>query len=182
VHQSTTADLADFRDVHPILSSFALTSNFKATTASAAVAELILVFCPPGEPAPRRYRLGIAVLKALLDGISPDGVLGYAQLWLLKLGGFLPPFDICSTCGTELVDGVVIPSLGEGFQCLSCHPSGRHLGPGDLTELRRWTLVPPSSITGDPLPDLRRWLDQMTQDAAEKHLGALAFHRQYGNT
>ncbi len=182
IHQHASAELADFRDVYPITSSFSLTTDFNAITAAAAVAELLQVFCPPGEPAPRRYRLGVAILKALLEGVSPDAALAYTQLWLLKLGGFLPPLEVCSTCGVRLTDSAVASSLGEGLQCPGCAPSGHSLGPSDLGALRTWLREPPSVISGDPPPPLKSWLDQTSQDAAERRLKALDFHRRHAVT
>lgn len=181
IHQHTSAELADFQDVNSITSSFGLTTDFNATTAAAAIAELLLTFCPPGEPAPRRYRLGVAILKALLDGVSPDGALAYSQLWSLKLGGFLPPLEVCSTCGVQLTDSAVASELGEGLHCPKCTPSGRSLGTRDLGALRSWTQAPPAAITGDPPAAIRQWLDRTTQDAAERHLKALDFHRRHGD-
>ncbi|MCK5378490.1 MAG: DNA repair protein RecO [Acidobacteria bacterium] len=179
IHQWQSADLADFREVDPITSSFGLTTDFNATTVAAAVAELLLIFCPAGEPAPRRYRLGVAILKALLDGVSPDGALAYTQLWTLKLGGFLQPVEVCSTCGARLTDSAVATSLGEGLRCRACAPSGHRLGAPDLEALRSWIQAPPSAISGDPPAALRQWLDRTTQDAAERRLKALDFHRRH---
>ncbi len=182
IHQSATAELADFRDIDPITSSFGLTSDLKATTAAAAVAELLQVFCPPGEPAFRRYRLGVAILKALLGNVSPDGALAYTQLWLLKLGGFLPPLASCSHCGAQLIDSAVISTPEEGLHCQTCTPSGQILDRRDLDALRSWIQAPPSDISGDPPPALRKWLDRISQDAAERRLKALDFHRRHGAT
>ena len=182
IHQSASAELADFRDVDPITSSFGITTDFNATTAAAAIAELLQVFCPPGEPAPRRYRLGVAILKALLDGVSPNAALAYTQLWLLKLGGFLPPIEECSACGVRLTDRAVASPLGEGLLCPSCAPSGHNLGPSDLGALRTWLREPPSAISGDPPTTVKTWLDQTSQDAAERRLKALDFHRRHAVT
>lgn len=179
-YQRETSELADFRDVDPITSSFRLTTDFCATTAAASVAELLLVFCPPGEPAPRRYRLGVAILNALLDGAPPDGALAYTQLWLLKLGGFLPPLEACSSCGTRLTNSAVVSSLGEGLHCSDCAPSGQVLGRDELNSLRCWIQEAPSAITSNPPVALKQWLDQTTQDAAERRLKALDFHRRHG--
>ena len=180
VHQRESADLASFREVDPITSSFALTTNLNAITAAAAIAELLLTFCPPGEPAPRRYRLGVAILNALLEGVSPDGALSYTQLWSLKLGGFIPPLEICSTCGARLTDAAVASAVGEGLHCPGCAPSGRQFGAHDLATLRAWIQTPPSTIPGPPPTALTHWLDKTTQDAAERRLKALDFHRRHG--
>ncbi|GEM_PF-2379493 len=182
IHQHPSADMASFRDIDPILSSFGLTTDLKKTTVAAAVAELLLVFCPQGEPASRRYRLGVAILNALLGDVSPDGALAYTQLWLLKLSGFLPPLDSCSNCGAQFTDSAVISSLGEGLHCQDCAPSGPSLGRHDLDVLQSWIQAPPSGISCDPPPALSRWLDRISQDAAERRLKALHFHRRHGAT
>mgnify|MGYP000703539009 FL=1 len=66
------------------------------------VAELLLTFCPPDEPAPRRFRLGAAALDALVAGVAPDRVVAYVQFWILQLGGLMPqPDELDGTPSTD---------------------------------------------------------------------------------
>ena len=56
------AELVSFQEIELIRSSYPLTSSFSAASAASVVAETLLVFCPVNEPAPRRFRLGVALL------------------------------------------------------------------------------------------------------------------------
>ena len=57
-HIGHRADLATFREVDLITSSYPLATELDRATAAAVIAELLITFCPLEEPAPRRYRLG----------------------------------------------------------------------------------------------------------------------------
>jgi len=86
-----SAELATFRQLELVRSSFPLAQSFESATAAAVVAELLSTFCPLGDSAERSFRLGAAMLDALLAGIDPQVAVAYAQFWLLALGGVLPP-------------------------------------------------------------------------------------------
>jgi DNA repair protein RecO len=87
---SRQAELATFYQLDLLVSSYPLARDFHRAGAAAVVAELLTTFCPPGEPAPRRFRLGVAVLEALLAGLAPQAAVAYTQFWVLSLSGLLP--------------------------------------------------------------------------------------------
>ena len=177
--QGAHAELAGIRDLDLIRSSFPLAGDLMTATASAAVAEIFLLFCPQGEPAPRRFRLGTAVLEALLAGVSPDGALAYTQLWILRLGGFLPRLNECAGCGSTLSTAAFSADSGPGMKCPTCSTSGLHLKSTDLNTLRQFIKAPPAEIMNTPSPVLTRWLDGIIREAAEGRMRALDFHRAH---
>ena len=147
-----TAELATFRRVDLLTSSFPLANDLRLSTAGAVVAELLATFCPPDEPAPRRYRLGAAALEALLSGSNPDRVVAYVQFWVLQLGGLMPP--------PEDLEGD--PSTDEFVFVIAC---------------RRVSLAKLDLEV--PAPTARR-LDAMVRKEAERPLRALDFYRTHG--
>lgn len=147
-----TAELATFQRVDLMNSSFPLARDFRQSAAGAVVAELLLTFCPPDEPAPRRYRLGAAALKALLAGCDPDRVVAYAQFWVLQLGGLMPP-------PADLEGN---PSTDELAFFIAC---------------RR---VPLADLALDVPPPAARRFDAMVRHDAERPLRALDFFRKHG--
>ena len=147
-----TAELATFQRVDLLSSSFPLAQDFRRSAAGAVVAELLLTFCPPDEPAPRRYRLGAAALEALLTGADPDRVVAYVQFWVLQLGGLMPP--------PEDLEGD--PSTDEFAFVIACR----------RVSLAELDLEVPS-------PAARR-LDAMVRNTAERPLRALDFYRTHG--
>ena len=150
LYQKATADLATFRHIDLLTSSFPLASDLARSTASAVVAELLLTFCPPGEPAERSFRLGVSCLDALLEGKEADTVVSYAEFWSLALGGVLPPPEAIAT------------ALGERGQVF-------------LVSCRRQPVrEAPSAVP----PDAAGWLDQRVREEAERPMRALSFYRE----
>jgi DNA repair protein RecO len=148
VYESRRAELATFREIDLITSSYPLAASIERSTAAAVVAELLLTFCPAGEPAPRRFRLGKTMLLALLDGVDVATVVAYAQFWSLQLGGVLPP------------------------------PESSGLVPADLEFLAACRTRPPAEVELPVPDGLRRWLDRSLRAEAERPLHALDFFRR----
>jgi DNA repair protein RecO len=148
--QTRRAEMATIRQVDLQVSSYPLATDLERSTSAAVVAELLTTFCPQGEPAPRRFRLGVAGLRALLAGTAPATVVAYCQLWLLSLSGVLPPLEEAP------------------------------LGAEDLEFLLRSQLVPPSELPAPPSADVIRWLDRLVRSEADRPLRALDFLRASG--
>jgi recombinational DNA repair protein (RecF pathway) len=146
------AELATFRRVDLLRSSFPLATDIRRSTAGAVVAELLLTFCPLDEPAPRRFRLGVAALEALLDGDDPDRVVAYVQFWVLQLGGLMPP--------PEDLDGDPDPDELAFF--IAC---------------RR---IPLPELDLEVPRKASQRLDAMVRATAERKLRALSFYRKHG--
>jgi DNA repair protein RecO (recombination protein O) len=144
---SRRAELATFLQFDLVTSSYPLAKDLERSTAAAVVAELLATFCPLEEPAPRRFRLGVSLLRGLLSGCDPDTAVAYAQFWMLALGGVLPTPDE--------------PGWGERESefLASCRQS-------NVTELP--TRVP---------EQVAIWLDRRVRSEAERPLRALDFFR-----
>jgi hypothetical protein len=150
LYQKATADLATFRHIDLLRSSFPLASDLVRAPAAAVVAELLLTFCPPGEPAERSFRLGVSCLNALLEGKEADTVVSYAEFWSLALGGVLPPPKMIAAA---------LGRMGHAFLA-ACR--------------RRSVMEAPSAVP----QDAARWLDQRVREEAERPLRALDFFRE----
>jgi DNA repair protein RecO len=148
--QGPHAELATIRQLDLQRSSFPLSSELDRAAAAAVVAELMLSFCPLGDPAPRRFRLGVALLDSLLTGGEPETVVSYAQFWILKLGGVMP------------------------------QPQGDTLNESDIAFLARCRSNSLSELADGPSPSVAAWLDQLTRVEADRPLHALDFFRNGG--
>jgi recombinational DNA repair protein (RecF pathway) len=146
------AELATFQRVDLLASSYPLARDLRRSAAAAVVAELLATFCPLDEPAPRRYRLGAAALDALLAECDPDRVVTYAQLWVLRLSGLMPPL--------EALEGD--PDTDELAFLVACR----------RVPLAELTLAVPAGAA--------RRLDGMVRAEAERPLRALHFYRSLG--
>jgi len=149
-YHSRQAEMATVRQADLMVSSYPLARDLERSTSAAVVAELLATFCPQGEPAPRRFRLGVAALNALLAGTASATVVAYCQLWLLSLGGLLPPLE------------------DSGLAAL------------DLEFLLACRVAAPSELTKPPSAEVVCWLDRKVRQEAERPLRALDFLRTAG--
>lgn len=89
----------------------------------AYISELLSEFSPPHDPNERLYRMVKACLEtASLDQKNLAAVVLYFQLWLLRLGGYLPDWSRCENCRRE-IDQTERTNLQINFQLL-CHLCG----------------------------------------------------------
>ena len=148
--QKPEAELATYRHLDLVTSSFPLTRELDRSAAAAVVAELLATYCPPAEPSERAFRLGISCLEALLEEAPADTVVAYTEFWVLALGGVLPQGKtIAETLGRE--DAGLLASF-------------RNKAVNEV----------PTSVS----PSVSRWLDEQVRNEAERPLRALSFYRQ----
>jgi DNA repair protein RecO (recombination protein O) len=175
------ADLASIRHLDLVRSSYPLAASVERATAAAVVAELLITFCPPAEPAERFYRLGAALLDALLADVEPQTAVVYAQFWSLALSGVLPLLDRCAACGAALAEQPRLRADDGHPLCERCAPpGGDRLDLASLARLVEIRSKPVRDIGAGAPAGLVRWLDRVTAREAERPLRALAFFRQHG--
>jgi len=149
--QRPHAELATFRHLDPVISSYPLAAELGRSAAGAVVAELLFTFCPPGEPAERSFRLGVAALESLLAGTNPNLVVAYTEYWVLALGGVLPSPNEVGPSQTD----------EEAAFLAACRSR-------------------PVAEVAAPVPSrVARWLDRRVREEAERPLRALAFLRRH---
>lgn len=92
----------------------------------AYLSDLLYEFAPPNEPNERLYRMACVSLEtAVANSGNLDGIQLYFELWLLKLGGFLPNWSRCDACQREL-GAEESAGLQANFHllCQACRKSG----------------------------------------------------------
>jgi len=102
--QKAGAELATLTEATMVSSSFPLAQNPSAWAAGQVVAELALLYCPPGQRSEPSFRLVDRCTQGLLQGLDPLAVAHYAELWFLRLTGVLPGLEKCGRCGRGLED------------------------------------------------------------------------------
>jgi DNA repair protein RecO (recombination protein O) len=69
----------------------------------AYLSELIVNFAPPHDPNEKLYRMAkICLETAALNAKNLESIALYFELWILRLGGYLPDWKRCDNCETEL--------------------------------------------------------------------------------
>ncbi len=166
------SELATLDEAAVVRSAFDLASSPAAWAAGQIIAELAMAFCPPGERAEEPFRLVDRCLAGLLAGVAPHAVVGYAELWFLKLGGVFPELDRCGSCGEALAQGPrTYDPVERSFVC-DRHPRTRaveRIGAEGESWLRAALRSPVESMAA-PAADAASWLVGLTQHFAGKEI------------
>lgn len=86
------------------------------------IADLLLAFAPPHDPNETLYRMVRACLASASLGKSPlPSIRLYFEVWLLRLGGYLPDWNRCGECKRQ-IESESTAFLGPDFHlaCKSC--------------------------------------------------------------
>ncbi|HYS52674.1 MAG TPA: DNA repair protein RecO [Thermoanaerobaculia bacterium] len=86
-------EVVRIESVDLIRSLFPAQQNLVSNVAASYIAETVDTFAQPGDPADLIYRLLDRTTAALLEGADPMAVVAYAEIWILRLAGILPPLD-----------------------------------------------------------------------------------------
>ena len=174
------SELATLDEASLARSAFPLATVPAAWAAGQVVAELALVFFPPGERLEAPYRLIDRCIGALLGGAPPLAVVAYAELWLLKLSGVLPELDRCGVCGEALPHGARTYDAGEGGFVCDRHPRLRaveRIGAEGEAWLRA-ALRSRIERTGEPPGDAASWLVGTVQHFTGKEIVSWRYLRR----
>jgi DNA repair protein RecO (recombination protein O) len=97
--QKEERELVSIGRVELVRSFFEAAGNPRFLQKFSYLAELLLEFAPPHDPNERLYRMARVCLEtAAADAESLDSIGLYFELWILKLGGYLPDWNKCSNC------------------------------------------------------------------------------------
>ena len=101
--QKEERELVSIQQVELLQSSFDFASSPEFLQTFSYIADLLTAVVPPHDPNEKLYRM----LKACIGAAdSPNANLAalrfYFELWLLKLGGYLPNWNVCDICKREL--------------------------------------------------------------------------------
>jgi len=175
-YKGRNAELFSFRDVEIEISSFPLSTDFLRVSAAAVIAEALAAFCPPEEPAPRRFRLGRAVLDGLLQSMDARTAIAYTWFWLLRFGGLMPEITYCEACGKALDNGVCFGDSFEVALCPRCAGSiAQDLDQASLAMLHTWIRMPPGPGLQPASAQLYTWMSGRIRILLDRKLKALDF-------
>lgn len=124
--QKETRELVSISNCDILRSPFAGAISSELLGLLHYMAELVIEFLPDHEPSDRVYRLLSAVMDALGGATSEQlpALARYSEVWMLKLGGYLPSLRACAECNVDLSREAGVWLTSEGVpQCLRC--SGR---------------------------------------------------------
>ncbi len=104
--QKEDRELVSIRHVDLLRSCFEEASEPEILHTFSYIADLLISFVPPHDPSETLYRM----VKACIDSgcRSADDIVAirfYFEVWLLRLGGYLPDWRVCDACKNTLAAG-----------------------------------------------------------------------------
>lgn len=120
--QKEERELVSISQVELVQSYFESAGNPLFLQKFSYLAELLTEFAPPHDPNENLYRMAKVCLQTAADmPESLESVALYFELWILRLGGYLPDWGTCDQCRRTL-DETEAASLQTNFQivCQKC--------------------------------------------------------------
>lgn len=103
--QKEERELVSIRSCEIVKSFFGTAANPHVFQKYAYLAELLNEFAPPSDPNERLFRMARVCLDA--GHAQPEmleQMVLYFEIWLLKLGGYLPSWNDCDVCRRQLTE------------------------------------------------------------------------------
>jgi DNA repair protein RecO (recombination protein O) len=151
IFERENRDLLQLNSVELMESFFSMQADYRVQLAAQYLAEVGERLLPEHEANERTFRLFLAVLRALKTSREVNRPLLYFNYWMVRLGGFLPKFSACASCGRAFGDEGGFYSRGsESLLCRNCkHPGGLRVSGSVLTMVQAACHQP-----------LEKWLEQ----------------------
>jgi len=121
-YQKEERELVSIRQIDLLKSYFEKTSNLLFLQKFSYLAEILLEFLPLNDPNEKIYRMVKACLESsAVDLAALESTILYFEIWLLRLNGYLPNWNICDQCRRTL-DENEGANIQANFQlmCASC--------------------------------------------------------------
>lgn len=101
--QKEERELVSISQIELVKSYFQSASNPQFLQKFAYLVELLVEFAPPHDPNEKLYRMAKVCLETAAEiPASLECVALYFELWILRLGGYLPDWNKCDNCKREL--------------------------------------------------------------------------------
>ena len=171
------SELATLDEAVMVRSAFDLAARPSAWAAGQVVAELALVYCPPGQRAEPAFRLVERCVSCLLGGHDPAAVAWYAELWFLRLGGVFPEIDRCGVCGAHLPAGARLFDPAEKrFTCAAHRPAAAvRLSAAGVDWVRTASRRPLERVGHAPPEDVGGWLVALREGFTERPIRSWSY-------
>lgn len=122
--QKEERELVSIQQVDLIRSSFEFASDPEFLQTFSYISDLLTAVVPPHDPNEKLYRMLNACIDAADSGANLGALRFYFELWLLKLGGYLPNWNACDICKRDLdTDETVDVQADFHLICANCRKS-----------------------------------------------------------
>jgi len=117
--------------------------DYESGIGLAIISEVTEAVLPDREASDANFRLLLLTAQAVKRTGKWEVPLAYFALWTVKLGGWLPPLDVCSRCGTVLtaIDPAYFSRSSSALVCGKCRKPGLRMIPAPALVAARKMLV-----------------------------------------
>jgi DNA repair protein RecO (recombination protein O) len=120
-----TRDLVRIQQCDLLESFHKAQSDYGLSTGLAVMSEISESVLPEHEVAEAMFRLILLTAREIEKTGNWEVPLSYFAFWTVRLGGWLPQFDRCATCGTPLgTQAAYHAAWNAGLLCEKCRRSG----------------------------------------------------------
>jgi len=178
--QRENRDLVSLDSCELIESQFGVLADYSLGVALDFLAEVSEQLLPEHESNDRFFRLLLVALDHLREGGAASlwPVVTYFSLWAVKLGGWLPDLETCTSCGVEIPAGARawFARSQPGLACEKCRPPNAWSLSAEAralaAEMLRMSLrkLPPRRWDRSMAADLRQFLTQRLEENLERKL------------
>jgi DNA repair protein RecO (recombination protein O) len=179
--EKETRDLVRIQQCDLLESFHKAQSDYGLSTGLAVVSEVSELVLPEHEVAESIFRLILLTVREIERRGDWALPLSYFAFWIVRLGGWLPRFDRCSSCGRPFGAGAAYQSAHDaGLHCEKCKRPGMrplHAAGRELAEVftgKRLDNIEDSESLQLPSEELREaalnWIEYHT----ERKLGTRA--------
>lgn len=100
--QKDERELVSIRDCEIIKTLFVNASNPVIFQKFAYIVDILNEFSPPSDPNERLFRMARVCFETINENLQNlEQIIVYFEIWLLKLGGYLPSWEKCNICKRE---------------------------------------------------------------------------------
>ena len=101
--QKEERELVSISQIELVKSFFESASDPQFLQKFSYLVDLLMEFAPPHDPNEKLYRMVKVCLETASENhASLDIIALYFELWILRLGGYLPNWNVCHICKREL--------------------------------------------------------------------------------
>ena len=151
--QKEERELVSIQEAELTRSNFAAASEPTVFATYSYIAEMLLAFTPPHDPSDILFRMVRACFEANdLTAEKMPAIRAYFELWLLRLGGFLPDWSRCFIC-SRAFSAEDMPSVdnGQHLICDQCNKGHLHnkVPNGWFETIQNARLLSPTDFASD---------------------------------
>lgn len=148
--QKEERELVSIQKAEMSRSRFSLASSPAYLKTFSYLVELLTEILPPYDPNEKMYRMASACLDVPADSAESLAAIElYFEVWLLRLGGYLPSWSACGGCNRTLAtDEPVVLSSDLHLECESCSKGRRRgaVSPAQRKLLEAVQRLPPADF------------------------------------